>query len=166
MSRNSLLITLALSLILSAAAFAQGFGPDEGFGNGTCGFIDENGDGFNDLAPDADGDGIPNGLDADYVRPEDGAGTARMYGLSADRPNKSLDGEGEGWMYRYRFRYRHQVGEGPGDGEGNGPGDGEGNGPGGGEGNGSSHGPGPGEGNCIDTRNIGEMTRGSRGNRR
>lgn len=29
-------------------------------------FIDEDGDGFNDNAPDADGDGIPNGQDADY----------------------------------------------------------------------------------------------------
>ena len=31
-------------------------------------FIDENGDGYNDNAPDADGDGIPNGMDEDYVR--------------------------------------------------------------------------------------------------
>lgn len=29
-------------------------------------FVDENGDGFNDNAPDADGDGIPNGQDPDY----------------------------------------------------------------------------------------------------
>lgn len=29
-------------------------------------FVDEDGDGFNDNAPDADGDGIPNGQDADY----------------------------------------------------------------------------------------------------
>ena len=30
-------------------------------------FVDENGDGYNDNAPDADGDGIPNGLDPDYT---------------------------------------------------------------------------------------------------
>ena len=30
------------------------------------GFIDEDGDGYNDNAPDHDGDGIPNGLDPDY----------------------------------------------------------------------------------------------------
>ncbi|MBN2008831.1 hypothetical protein JW960_05760 [candidate division KSB1 bacterium] len=30
-------------------------------------FVDENGDGYNDLAPDSDGDGIPNGMDADYT---------------------------------------------------------------------------------------------------
>lgn len=38
-------------------------------------FVDENGDGFNDLAPDHDGDGIPNGQDPDYTRPQDGSGT-------------------------------------------------------------------------------------------
>lgn len=32
-----------------------------------AGFVDENGDGYNDLAPDHDGDGIPNRLDPDYV---------------------------------------------------------------------------------------------------
>ena len=32
------------------------------------GFVDENNDGYNDNAPDDDGDGIPNGLDPDYVR--------------------------------------------------------------------------------------------------
>ena len=30
-------------------------------------FIDANGDGYNDNAPDHDGDGIPNGLDADFM---------------------------------------------------------------------------------------------------
>jgi len=29
-------------------------------------FVDENGDGYNDNAPDHDGDGIPNGQDPDY----------------------------------------------------------------------------------------------------
>ncbi len=31
------------------------------------GFVDADGDGFNDNAPDHDGDGIPNGLDPDYT---------------------------------------------------------------------------------------------------
>jgi hypothetical protein len=34
-------------------------------------FIDKNGDGYNDNAPDDDGDGIPNGLDPDYVKKSD-----------------------------------------------------------------------------------------------
>jgi hypothetical protein len=33
-------------------------------------FVDENGDGYNDNAPDIDGDGIPNGLDSDYIGPD------------------------------------------------------------------------------------------------
>ena len=37
-------------------------------------FVDENGDGINDLAKDADGDGIPNGQDPDWVKPADGSG--------------------------------------------------------------------------------------------
>jgi len=32
-----------------------------------AGFVDENGDGYKDNAPDRDGDGIPNRLDPDYV---------------------------------------------------------------------------------------------------
>lgn len=31
-------------------------------------------DGLNDRMTDADGDGIPNGQDSDYVRPQDGSG--------------------------------------------------------------------------------------------
>lgn len=31
-------------------------------------FVDKNGDGFNDNAPDHDGDGIPNGLDKDFIK--------------------------------------------------------------------------------------------------
>ena len=34
-----------------------------------AGFVDTNGDGYNDNAPDHDGDGIPNGLDEDYDGP-------------------------------------------------------------------------------------------------
>lgn len=33
-------------------------------------FVDKNGDGYNDNAPDHDGDGIPNGLDKDYNGPK------------------------------------------------------------------------------------------------
>jgi len=33
-------------------------------------FVDENGDGYNDNAPDLDGDGIPNGQDPDFVKPD------------------------------------------------------------------------------------------------
>lgn len=33
-------------------------------------FVDKDGDGYNDNAPDHDGDGIPNGLDKDYTGPK------------------------------------------------------------------------------------------------
>lgn len=40
-----------------------------------AGFVDRNGDGFNDNAPDHDGDGIPNGHDPDWImNPQDGTG--------------------------------------------------------------------------------------------
>jgi hypothetical protein len=42
-------------------------------------FIDENGDGINDLAKDHDGDGIPNGQDPDWTRPLDGSGYKEQY---------------------------------------------------------------------------------------
>ena len=42
-------------------------------------FIDEDGDGINDNAMDHDGDGIPNGKDPDFERPEDGTGYQRTY---------------------------------------------------------------------------------------
>ena len=49
-------------------------GEDARFAKGG-GFVDEDGDGVNDLAPDHDGDGIPNGQDPDWVKnKEDGTG--------------------------------------------------------------------------------------------
>jgi len=47
-------------------------------------FIDEDGDGFNDNAPDHDGDGIPNGLDPDYKGP------------GKERKKKFVDLDGDG----------------------------------------------------------------------
>ena len=52
-------------------------------------FIDADGDGYNDNAPDADGDGIPNGQDPDYVRPENAPGQMRGHGF--------VDADGDGF---------------------------------------------------------------------
>ena len=60
-----------------------------GHGDGVRGFVDENGDGFNDLAPDHDGDGIPNGQDPDFVK---GSGQGRHAGQG---PNYT-DADGDG----------------------------------------------------------------------
>ncbi len=43
-----------------------------GVGHGPREFIDADGDGINDLAPDTDGDGIANHLDDDFMRPGSG----------------------------------------------------------------------------------------------
>jgi len=135
------LLLIFVMALLTAEASAQEFGPGNGEGDNLCRFIDEDGDGFNDLAPDADGDGIPNGLDPDYVKPQDGTGMmnnlvsrygelfrryfgddvfATMNGLGG---NHYGPGDGSG------------VGSGLGDGTGFGPGTGDT--PGDGDGSGS-----------------------------
>ena len=110
-------------------------------------FVDEDGDGFNDLAPDADGDGIPNGLDEDYVRPEDGSGNMHKYDQADDSVKDTTD-----------------FGTGLGLGQGHGPGDGTGNN---GSGPGDGTGFGPGTGDCqSDSKSTTLQGRGQRGGRR
>lgn len=47
-------------------------------------FVDKNGDGYNDNAPDHDGDGIPNGLDPDWLKMKQ----------NKKRPFRDLNGDG------------------------------------------------------------------------
>ncbi len=65
-------------------------------------FVDENGDGFNDNAPDHDGDGIPNGLDPDYQ----GQKNRHRRGF------QDLDGDGidDNLVAPEQNRDQHQVG--------------------------------------------------------
>lgn len=131
MKRNLITLMAAiLVLMLAAMASAQDFGP--GQGNGVCQFIDEDGDGFNDLAPDADGDGIPNGMDEDYVRPEDGSGNMYRHGQAGEMGGKEFGfakgegmGQGAGSGQGYGLRDGSGSGVGPGDGTGFGPGTGD-----------------------------------------
>ena len=51
-------------------------------------FVDEDGDGYNDNAPDDDGDGIPNGLDEDYM----GSGKKGFVDLDGDGINDNASG--------------------------------------------------------------------------
>jgi hypothetical protein len=62
-------------------------------------FIDENGDGINDLARDADGDGIPNGQDPDWTRPLDGSGAKAQYKKGAAAATPAGDAKG-GYAYQ------------------------------------------------------------------
>jgi len=140
-STLSLRFPIQLALIVSIglwgnALYAQSGGSNgPGFG-GPGMFVDENGDGFNDLAPDADGDGIPNGIDEDYVRSMDGSGNGFGPGTGdcdgSGLGNSRGANHGSGWGGH---------GYGPGDGSGNGgvrPGDGTGFGP----------------GDCMDTDDV------------
>ena len=71
-TRNFLLTAFAILGLMMLSTPATQAQTCEGGGSN---FIDLNGDGFNDNAPDHDGDGIPNGLDEDYVKnAQDGTG--------------------------------------------------------------------------------------------
>ena len=104
-------------------------------------FVDQNNDGYNDNAPDHDGDGIPNGQDTDYT----GAGKGK-------RQQQFIDNDGDGIADNlvkqggkgYKTRQGRRGGYGPGDGTGNQgvrPQDGTGYGPGAKSGNCDGTGP-------------------------
>ena len=63
-------------------------------------FVDVNGDGYNDNAPDADGDGIPNGRDEDYSGSKfkkGNNGTKGFVDLNGDGINdNAVDSDGDG----------------------------------------------------------------------
>lgn len=148
MKRNILLATaVALLSLLASSAWAQENDPvvpGQGNGNGVCQFIDLDGDGFNDLAPDADGDGIPNGLDPDYVRPEDGTGNQNM---NMGQMGFLFDVFGRGFGMIPLDGGQGQLMFGPNDGTGVqfGPADGTGFGPGAGDNPGDGVGNGSGQ---------------------
>jgi len=89
-----------LAMIIAVAFFAfQNVDALAQNGNHGNQFVDENGDGYNDNAPDHDGDGIPNGQDPDWVKPADGSGS--KFGLNrgpkAGSPgSRFVDEDGDG----------------------------------------------------------------------
>jgi hypothetical protein len=113
-------------------------------------FVDKNGDGYNDNAPDHDNDGIPNGQDPDYK----GAGKGNRQQQFVDKDGDGIadnlkQGKGKGTL-----KHKNRKG-------GYGPGDGTGN-----QGvrpqNGTGFGPGSASGNCDGTGPKGKTGRGSR----
>ena len=87
------------------------------------GFVDLNGDGFNDNAPDADGDGIPNGQDPDYTRPQDGSGQRHGWATRGQRGGRGMgggfiDADGNGICDRFESGVRAGQGGGFGQGKG------------------------------------------------
>ncbi len=67
-------------------------------------FVDKDGDGYNDNAPDHDGDGIPNGVDPDYQGPKN-----RKGGRTRNFVDKNGDGINDlaGQRSGFRGRGRH-----------------------------------------------------------
>lgn len=102
------LVTLfAAGILLTVTAFADNGNvgsPDEPLTQKTIlqrfGFVDEDCDGFNDLARDSDNDGIPNCLDPDWVRPLDGKGFQSKHGYRHNNANKQAGGP-----YNYNYNY-------------------------------------------------------------
>jgi hypothetical protein len=102
-------------------------------------FVDKNNDGFNDNAPDHDGDGIPNGRDADYTGSGKGEQQKSFIDENGDGiADRATKGAGAG----YRNGRQSKNGYGPADGSGN-----RGVRPQ----NGSGYGPGAKSGNCDGT---------------
>jgi hypothetical protein len=75
-------------------------------------FVDKNGDGVNDNAPDHDNDGIPNGQDPDYQ----GANKGKRQQTFVDNDGDGIADNARGQM---KGKARGQAGYGPGDGTGN-----------------------------------------------
>ena len=128
--RHYTILILGVSglLLWSNLAIAQGPESPGDPAQGFCRFVDEDGDGFNDLAPDADGDGIPNGLDPDYVRPEGGVGNQHQHSWSGTLFNRMF-----GLAQMYQNEQMHGPQSGPGVNSGFGPGESMSHGSSGGE---------------------------------
>jgi hypothetical protein len=82
-----LAFALTLTVINTQDSYAQGKPANKGF-------VDANGDGYNDNAADDDGDGIPNGRDADYTGTVSGRGfvDADGDGINDNAPDHDGDG--------------------------------------------------------------------------
>jgi len=90
---KQLLALAALAMVFalySSDAQAQTVAKEHG-----TGFIDLNNDGYNDNAPDDDKDGVPNGLDADYVKGANAKGTG-FVDLNGDGINDNAGPKGNG----------------------------------------------------------------------
>jgi len=142
MKNLSLLAILTLSLLVVMVTMPVGLNAQSSTTQHGAHFVDADGDGYNDNAPDADGDGIPNGQDPDYVRPGSGRGATRGFvdtdgdGFNDNAPDADGDGipngqdpdykrpaDGSGQKYLYGHRNRMRTGDGqpktPGDCTGN-----------------------------------------------
>jgi hypothetical protein len=63
-------------------------------------FIDADGDGYNDNAPDHDGDGIPNGLDPDFIK---------LKKRGNDKSLEYVDSDGDGINDNLQFNRKRRM---------------------------------------------------------
>ncbi|MBN1638015.1 MAG: hypothetical protein JW866_03550 [Ignavibacteriales bacterium] len=75
------ILFILLFILLHSVIFSQDTTNQNNQGNN---FIDLDGDGYNDNAPDHDGDGIPNGLDPDYNPQKHQWGKKKFVDLDGD----------------------------------------------------------------------------------
>jgi len=102
LSAVAIAVVILAFVSLTVDGYAQNGNQEEDHGKR---FVDENGDGYNDNAPDHDGDGIPNGQDPDWTKPQDGTGN--KFGQKSGRlwNNKGrgfIDVDGDGICDRFQ----------------------------------------------------------------
>ena len=102
MKKTITILSLAM-LFIVGNLFAQdnGTGKNQNRKGNTnqVGFIDANGDGYNDNAADNDGDGIPNGMDDDYTGAKNRRGNHSKGFVDGDGDgikDNALDADGDG----------------------------------------------------------------------
>ena len=87
-----LVAVFIFAMTLAAPQASAGSGPGQGFGY------------YFQWFRDADGDGIPNGLDDDWIRPGDGTGHQLKHGNTGGDAT-ALNTDGNVLRKQYRFRY-------------------------------------------------------------
>lgn len=91
------MLTLLVALLVAAAPAMAQQGSNQNPPKHGLKFVDEDGDGYNDNAPDADGDGIPNGLDPDYTGVKMRGGVGGFIDEDGDGINDNApDSDGDG----------------------------------------------------------------------
>lgn len=120
---KKLIVIFVTVMVISVFSLTAGNGP--GNGSGDCKFIDENGDGINDNFRDHDGDGVPNYLDPDWVKPQDGTGYGTGNGkMNRNRNQRNINGtcsfNSFGNMNNFGGNYGSGVCDGTGAGKNNG----------------------------------------------
>lgn len=85
MKNFKLISLIAMTLLVFAATLPAELNAQTFYGTN---FVDENGDGYNDNAPDADGDGIPNYADEDYTCTGVGGGRMSFFKMNQVKSQK------------------------------------------------------------------------------